>query len=72
MDELKSAKMECPMVMDADWEPYRPENYEEGAARYSYRVGRRIYHKRNCFVVRCLVVSGSMFVWAVVLALLWA
>jgi hypothetical protein len=72
MDELKSAKMECPMVVDADWEPYCPEDYEEWAARYSYRVGRRIYRRWDCIVARSLIVSGSLFVWAVVLALLWA
>lgn len=72
MYELKSEKMERPMVMDAYWEPYRPEDYEEAAARYSYRVGRRIYRRWNCIVARCLMVSGSLFVWAVVMALLWA
>ncbi len=72
MDELKSAKMECPMVVDADWEPYRPEDYQETAHRYLQRTAGRRRRFWNRVVARCLMVSGSLFVWAVVLALLWA
>lgn len=60
-------------VMDADWVPYRPEDYEGKAVRYLDKNTRRREHRErdlDRLVIRGLMTAGGLLAFVSAIALL--
>lgn len=57
-------------VMDADWEPYRPEDYEHKAEQYLDKNQQKRERALDHLIMRGLMTAGGLLAFVSVIALL--